>query len=166
MAKVTAVSTVFPYAGLLRFLLSPKNKTKNQKKELKQTMFRMLSVLSKSAVFASWACASSVESWERRRTIGRCARARCRNAPCGTGLWGLKLHAPWPALCLLPVCQCYEHCSDHVITCMCYHQHCDEEEPCRSAPPPIACVTRLFPQPPSPTPHPQTYVLLFGVSFL
>ena len=46
MAKVTAATTVFPYAGLLRFLLSPKTQIKSC------FTLKMPGLLSKSAAFA------------------------------------------------------------------------------------------------------------------
>ena len=60
MAEVTAVTPVFPYTRILRFLLSPKTQTIQTKiklkLKLKQTMFHTenAGLLSKSAVFALW----------------------------------------------------------------------------------------------------------------
>ena len=55
MAKVTAVTTVFPYTGLLRFLLRSENRKSDE--ALKQIVFRTENarMLSESAVFAPWA---------------------------------------------------------------------------------------------------------------
>ena len=52
MAKVTAVATLFPYTGLLRFLLSPKAQVMSDNKlYFPQKAARLLS---KSAVLALW----------------------------------------------------------------------------------------------------------------
>ena len=52
MAKVTAVATLFPYTGLLRFLLSPKTQVMSDNKlYFPQKATRLLS---KSAVLALW----------------------------------------------------------------------------------------------------------------
>ena len=58
MAKVTAVTTVFPYTGLPQI----STQSKNSDNESKQTMFHTENVrlLSESAVFAPWTYASPV----------------------------------------------------------------------------------------------------------
>ena len=53
MAKVTAVTTVFPYTGLLRLLLGPKSQTTSGNKYVSHGKCQIaVSFLSKYAVFA------------------------------------------------------------------------------------------------------------------
>ena len=86
MAKVTAVATVFPYAGRLKFLVSPKT----QIHEPKHTIFptKDARLLSKSAAFALWTwlplwrVVFGLVAGKRPSYWARCPR---RNVPCAKG---------------------------------------------------------------------------------
>ena len=91
------VTTVFPYAGLLRFLLSPKPQIPTQSNdsdnELKQTMFQAQNakLFSESAVFAPCTYAPPVGggfqgSHRKANLLLGTAPALCRNARISTVL--------------------------------------------------------------------------------